>query len=46
MDKRKKLLTRSDFFVISKCIKIPNKDKKNKEHLNKKISEMANMYDF
>lgn len=46
MDKRKKVLTRSDFFVVSKAIKIPVKSKRNKEDLSKKISEMVNIYDF
>lgn len=46
MDKRKKVLTRSDFFMISKAVKIPVKNKRNKEYLNKKISEMVNIYDF
>lgn len=46
MDKRKKILTRSDFFMVSKAVKIPVKNKKNKEDLSKKISEMVNIYDF
>lgn len=46
MNKRKKVLTRSDFFAVSKAIKIPVKNKRNKEDLSKKISEMVNIYDF
>lgn len=46
MDQRKKILTRSDFFMVSKAVKIPVKNKKNKEDLSKKISEMVNIYDF
>lgn len=46
MDKRKKVLARSDFFMISKAVKIPVKNKRNKEDLSKKISEMVNIYDF
>lgn len=43
MYKRKKNLTRSDFFMISKAVKVKNK--KEKEDLSKKISEMINIYD-
>lgn len=46
MDKTKKVLARSDFFMISQAVKIPVKNKRNKEDLSKKISEMVNIYDF
>lgn len=46
MGENKKILSRSDFLIVSKAVKIPIKDKRNKDDLSKKISEMVNIYDL
>lgn len=50
MNKVNNILKRSDFLVKSKSFKVKIKDKdkekENKVRLNKKISEMINVYDF
>lgn len=44
--KKENILIRSDLLITSKAVKIPIKDKKIKEDLSKKLSNMVNIYDF